>query len=322
MTRLAWLNLKARPRQAILLLLVLCLSTTTVSLGLAINETGHEPWLRLHNSINGYHVQAFAAYHTPQELDLPRLPTPDPANVSRADQQLAGLADEPEVTQVGGPWPLLLASGRLHGLNMPIDVEVRDPAPATVSHPLVVAGRWLDDSDDAVVLEDGLASAAKVAPGDEIVLAGQRLRVRGSAMTTSIPRFPMQSPATLWANRATAAKLIAAGAIPLGATLEVRLPRAEDAAAFVAAHASAYGRPNLMQTWERARNRSGALDIFAVALTLLAVLLAGLTVATAAVLVTGRMAAQGRQFGALKAVGVTPRQALGVVLVEYLAVAA
>jgi putative ABC transport system permease protein len=320
--RIAWRNLRKRPGQAIVLLLVMCLSTTTLSLGLAINETGNEPWLRLHTSINGYHVQAFAAYHTTEELNLPRLPMPDPANVTRAEHQLAGLAGEPEVTTVSGPWPLLLVrEARVGGLGMVINVEVRDPEPATVSHPMVVSGQWLDGSDDVVVLEDGLASLLKVAPGDEVTLAGQHLRVRGSAMTTSIPRYPMQFPATVWTNQATAAKLRGAGAIPLGATLELRLARAQDAAAFVALHASTYGRPHLMQTWERARDRAGALDMLAVALTLLALLLAGLTVATAAVLVTGRMAAQGRQIGALKAVGVTPRQALGVVLVEYLAVA-
>ncbi|HEX6686292.1 MAG TPA: FtsX-like permease family protein [Candidatus Limnocylindrales bacterium] len=56
-------------------------------------------------------------------------------------------------------------------------------------------------------------------------------------------------------------------------------------------------------------------------LTVVAALLAVLTVATAAVLVAGRMAAQSRQLGALKAVGVTPGQATLVVLVEYLVVA-
>jgi putative ABC transport system permease protein len=321
-TRLAWRNLRKRPGQAVFLLLVMCLSTTTVSLGLAINETGKEPWLRLHNSINGYHVQAFAAYHTWEELNLPRLPIPDPVNVARAEHQLAGGARAPEVSAGSGPWPLLLVTeARVGGLGMVINVEVRDPKPATVSHPVVVSGQWLDESDDVVVLEDGVASLLKVKPGDEVTFAGQRLRVRGSAMTTSIPRYPMQFPATVWANRATAAKLLAAGAIPLGATLELRLARAEDAAAFVAAHTPTYGRPNLMQTWERARNRAGVLDMFAVAFTLLAILLAGLTIATAAVLVTGRMAAQGRQIGALKAVGLTPRQALRVVLVEHLALA-
>jgi putative ABC transport system permease protein len=319
--RIAWRNLRKRPTQAVFLLLVMCLSTTAVSLGLAINETGNEPWQRLHDSINGYHVQAFAAYHTPEELNSERLPIPDPANVSHAENQLAGLAGETDVTAASGPWPLLLTTGRVGGLKMPINVEVRDPKPAAISHPLVVSGQWLDDSDDVVVLEDGLASLLNVAPGDEITLEGQRLRVLGSAMTTSVPRYPMQSPATVWANQATAAKLRTAGAIPLGATLELRLARAQDAAPFVAQHAQTYNRPNLMQTWERAKSRAGAQDMPAVVLTLFALLLAGLTVATAAVLVTGRMAAQGRQIGVLKAVGVTPRQAACVVLVEYLAVA-
>ncbi|GIH02714.1 hypothetical protein Rhe02_07810 [Rhizocola hellebori] len=320
--RLAWRNLRKRPAQAVFLLLVMCLSTTTLSLGLAINDTGHEPWQRLHNSINGYHVQAFAAYHTPEELNLPRLPLPGPETVSRADHQLSGLAGEPDVTAVSGPWPLMLVTdARVGGLDMVINVEVRDPQPATVSQPLVVAGQWLDNSDDGVVLEDGLASLLKVNPGDEVTLFGQRLRVRGSAMTTSIPRYPMQFPATVWVNQPTAAKLRAVGAIPLGATLELRLARAQDAAAFAAANAPAYAKPNLMQTWERARNRASAVDIFAVAFTLHAILLAGLTVATAAVMVTGRVAAQGRQIGALKAVGVTPRQALAVVLAEHVALA-
>jgi hypothetical protein len=199
--RLAWLNLKARPSQAILLLLVMCLSTTTVSLGLAINETGDEPWLRLHNNINGYHVQAFAAYHTSEQLNEPRLPMPDPANVARADHQLAALAGEGDVTAVSGPWPLLFATGRVGGLSMPIDVEVRHPKPATVSHPKVVSGEWLDDSEDVIVLEDGLASAAGVAPGDEVVLAGVHLRVRGvgddnehSALPDAVSRDRLDQP--------------------------------------------------------------------------------------------------------------------------------
>jgi ABC-type lipoprotein release transport system permease subunit len=67
--------------------------------------------------------------------------------------------------------------------------------------------------------------------------------------------------------------------------------------------------------------RQSRITPLTIALTVIAMLLAGLTVATAAVLVTGRMAAQNVQIGAFKAIGVTPRQALGVVLVEYLAIA-
>lgn len=319
--RLAWRNLRRRPAQAALLLLMLCLSTTMVSLGLAINETGHEPFNRLHNSINGFHVKAYAAYHTSAELVLPRLPVPDPANAARADRQLAELAAQPGVAAVGGPWSFLFAEGQVGGVALPIWVQVRDPQPSAVGQPLVTSGQWLDDSDGVVVLEDGLASLLKVAPGDEVTLAGQGLRVRGLAMTTSVRRYPGEFPATIWTNRATAAQLRAAGAVPLGAGVELRLARPEDAAAFVAARAPTYPETGSLTTWERARSKANGMEPYTLVLGIIATLLAGLTVATAAVLVAGRMAAQGRQIGALKAIGVTPRQALGVVTVEYLAIA-
>ena len=321
--RLAWRNIRKRPGQAVLLLLVMCVSTTTVSVGLALNETGYEPWDRLHNSINGFHVRAYASYHTEAQQYLPELPQPDPANVARADGLLAGLAGEPDVATASGPWPLLYTRGRVGGVEMALWAEVRDPEPAAVSQPQITSGRWLDDGDGVVVLEDGLASLLKVKPGDEVTIAGQHLRVRGSAMTTSVGRYPTESPAIVWVNRATAAELLVAGAIPIGAVLELRLGRARDAAAFVAAHADdqALGWAGLLRTWEGARTRGTQMAALTIALTIIAMLLAGLTVATAAVLVTGRMAAQNFQIGVLKAVGVTPRQALAVVLVEYLAVA-
>jgi len=190
--RLAWRNLKARPGQAVLLLLVLSLSTTTVGLGLAINETGDEPWNRLHNSINGFHVQATAVYDMPPQQDLTELPPPDPANVARADAALAALAAQPQVVAVGGPWPQLYTQGRVGGVPIgQIYVQVREAKPAAVSHPLVTSGSWLDDSGDGVVLEDGFASLFKVKPGDEVTIAGQRLRVRGSATTTSVWHYPL-----------------------------------------------------------------------------------------------------------------------------------
>jgi ABC-type antimicrobial peptide transport system permease subunit len=56
-------------------------------------------------------------------------------------------------------------------------------------------------------------------------------------------------------------------------------------------------------------------------LSALAAFVVGLTIATAAILVFGRMAAQIRQVGTLKAVGVTPGQVTGVLLAEYLTAA-
>ena len=54
---------------------------------------------------------------------------------------------------------------------------------------------------------------------------------------------------------------------------------------------------------------------------ILAIFVVVLTIGTAVILVAGRMAAQIRQVGTLKAVGATPGQVTCVLLVEYLAVA-
>ncbi|MGH3815256.1 MAG: FtsX-like permease family protein, partial [Pseudonocardiaceae bacterium] len=75
-------------------------------------------------------------------------------------------------------------------------------------------------------------------------------------------------------------------------------------------------------TWQDRKSES-ALDFVELAarLAAMAVILVGLTIATIAILVAGRVAAQIRQVGTLKAVGVTPGQVTGVLLVEYLTVA-
>lgn len=64
------------------------------------------------------------------------------------------------------------------------------------------------------------------------------------------------------------------------------------------------------------------IDIMAGTLFAAGTLIAILTIATAAVLIAGRMAARIRQVGTLKAVGVTPRQVVLALLVEHLAIAA
>ena len=47
---LAWRNLRARPGQALLLLFALCVASTSVTLALAVNETGNDAWDRLHRA--------------------------------------------------------------------------------------------------------------------------------------------------------------------------------------------------------------------------------------------------------------------------------
>ena len=75
-------------------------------------------------------------------------------------------------------------------------------------------------------------------------------------------------------------------------------------------------------TWqERRANTHSDIDVVASTLFAAGTLIAILTIATAAVLVAGRMASRIRQVGTLKAVGVTPRQVVLALLFEYGAVA-
>jgi putative ABC transport system permease protein len=203
-------------------------------------------------------------------------------------------------------------------------VSVREPAPVAVGQPLVTSGQWLDGRD-GTVLEDGFAATLHVRPGDMVTIAGVPLTVRGSALTVARGRYPLYQPGWVWVTPATAEKLRAAGAKDFATTVELRLVRPDDAAGFVAAHAVDDPQSSVqveLAPWPQVRDGShDELTTFAIALLAIGTLLGGLTVATAGVLVAGRMAAQIRQVGTLKAVGVTPGQVTGVLLVEYLSIA-
>jgi putative ABC transport system permease protein len=110
-----------------------------------------------------------------------------------------------------------------------------------------------------------------------------------------------------------------------GYLIELRLAEPDPAESFAAALPEAVGVPAEWveaDTWQDERGES-ATDVqeLAARLGVLAAFVVGLTIATAAILVAGRMATQIRQVGTLKAVGVTTGQVTGVLLVEYLAVA-
>jgi putative ABC transport system permease protein len=180
-----------------------------------------------------------------------------------------------------------------------------------VDQPLVTAGRWLGDGD-GVVLESGLAATLHARPGGTVTIQGRPFPVRGVAMTVSRGRFPLSRPAQVWATPSTARSLRALGMTEEGFELQLRLADPDAADAFVAAHRSieaATGASPVvayLETWRQRRADSHA-DLDILAGTLLA---------------AGRMAAQVRQVGTLKAVGVTPRQVVLVLLLEHLAIAA
>ncbi len=242
------------------------------------------------------------------------------------------MASSPEVVAVGGPWTHLYGRIAVPGGSEDLTAEVREPGRSPVDQPLVTDGRWLGPAEDPaedVVLESGLAGTLGLGAGDTITLNGEPFRVRGVAMTVSRGLFPLSRPAQVWVTPATAAVLRDLGMTEEGFELQLRLDDPAEAAAFLEAHpdltrvTTDSSVVSFTETWQQRRAASHSdLDIVAGTLAAAAALLALLATATAAVLVVDRMAAQTRQVGTLKAVGVTPRQVVAVLLSEHLAIAA
>ena len=300
---LAWRNVRHRPWQALLLLLALSVATITITLAMSLVDVSARSWDRVWQATNGFHVEASAEVS----------PDMSPAQLEQERAELASLGDAPGVAAVGGPWRRAFVDAEINGVPLELRAHVRDPGPAAVDQPLVTAGHWLDDRE-GVVLEDGFATATGLQPGDTITIAGQRVPVRGAALTVSVGPYPTDQPAWVWISEATAARLGAA--LDGSFELELRLTDPDLAESFAAAH------PEVDDTWQESKSEATAdIEDFAAVFGLLAVFVVVLTIGTAVILVAGRMAAQIRQVGTLKAVGATPGQVACVLLVEYLSVA-
>jgi putative ABC transport system permease protein len=320
LVRLAGRNLRRRPSQALLLLVTLTLATTTLGLALAVYGSADAPWNRVWRATHGFHVQVVAFGQADEPADA--------AEVAALRRRALELASAPGVTAVGGPWTYLYGYLDVAGGQEELSAEVREPGRYAVDQPLVTSGRWLT-GERGVVLEGGLAEALGLRAGDDVSIQGRRFPVEGVAATVSQGRFPLSQPALVWVAPATAAELQDLGMIEDGFMLQLRLGDPADAAAFVAAHGDAVATDASSSvvaftgTWQERRADSHSdVDILAGVLVGVGTLLAVLATATAAVLVAGRMAAEVRRVGVLKAVGVTPRQVVVVLLLENLALAA
>ena len=317
--RLAARNLRRRPGQAVLLLLTLTIATGTLGLGLSVYGSADAAWDHAWTQTNGFHV-SFDVYHPPDEAG-------NDAFVRKMQARARELARSSDVVAVGGPWTHLYGRIGVAGGTEDLTAEIREPDTSPVDQPLVTSGRWLV-SGDGVVLEGGLAETLGAEAGDTVTIQGRPFPVLGVATTVSRGRFPLTRPVQVWVMPETAQEMRDLGMTVEGFEMQMRLRDAHDAGAFVSEHRPAFrADPHssaiaFMETWAQRRADSHS-DIDIVAGTLLAagILIAILTIATAAVLVAGRMAARTRQVGTLKAVGVTPGQVVLALLLEYGAVA-
>jgi putative ABC transport system permease protein len=306
--RLVVADVKRRRAQSVLLVVMIVTTTTTLTLALALHHTSQSPFARTRAATKGPDLIA-------SNGPAPGLTRPSPT-------QFAPLMHARAVGATAGPFPVAFARLTAPGINVAVDVEGRDRAPAQVDQPLLTAGHWVTPA--GAVIERGLASALGLHVGDTISLGAHKLRVVGIALTTAQPFYPASAPGLVWLTR-TDAQGLATPSEPLGYVLDIKLARGASLHSLDAASHSfvlASNLPSIVEPWQAVRShdyRVIALD--QKVLLIGSWLLSMLAVASIAVVVGGRMAEQTRRVGLLKAVGATPALVAAVLLAENLLLA-
>ncbi|KAB8180625.1 FtsX-like permease family protein [Microbispora catharanthi] len=320
--RLAIRDLRRRPVEAVLMILVIGVATTTLTIGLALYGVTDKPYQQTRAATAGPDVVA----------SLPA----GPGQSAVVD----ALIHASGVTGHSGPYPLAFTVIGARGRTADVMAEGRDLAPASIDQPKPTQGSWVRDG--GVVIERSFADALGVHVGDQVTLGGRSFRVVGMAVTAGLPAYPgglcsmgcasipasllhssrFPTPGLVWLTK-PAATALATSAGSLSYLLNLKLANPAQAQAFAIAHNANWSPTEpILSPWQRildvdnlvVENAQQAMRIGGWLFGLLAV--AGL-----AVLVGRRMVEQTRRVGLLKAVGGTPGLVASVLLAEHLVLA-
>src|SRR5258708_6987240 len=206
--RLVFGDIKRRRVQSLLLVVMVLTTTATLTLGLALRHTSQSPFERTRSATKG--------------PDLVADNGPAPGSSRPSPSQFAPLLHAHGVAATAGPFPVAFTQLTARGINVPVDAEGRDAAPAAVDQPFVTAGHWI--SAGGAVMEQGLADSLRLHLGDTISLGGHTFRVVGIAVTTARPFYPASSPGLVWLARADAV-VLASPSEPLGYVLDIKVVR-------------------------------------------------------------------------------------------------
>jgi len=304
-----------------MLVLVMAAATAALTLGLVLHGVTAHPYQTTRQQTHGPDVIAT------------RFPSgTGPAASQAALGKLTPVAHAKDVVASSGPFPVAFSVLRANGHADAVLAEGRSTAPAAVDQPRLTAGSWVRPG--WVVIERSFADALSVHIGQRVTLDGRPFRVGGVAVTAAFPvsglgflegssRWP--NPGLIWMTRADVQSL-ASPSHPLGYVLNLKVASPPGAQAF-ADRFDPYGYTDntgglYLIPWQLIVRQDALLVSRAQKILLVGSwLLAMLAVASVAVLAGGRMAAQNRRVGLLKAVGATPELVAGVLLAEYLVLA-
>lgn len=305
--RWAGADLRTHRGQALSIVLATVGITVALLLSAALLSYAADPWQRLFNQTRGADVW------------LSTTATADTSALARLDG----------VTAVSGPYRTVALTAQHGADKAAVELRASGAQPPSVGRPQLTGGRWLDGrDDDEVVLAASVATALWARPGDRLTLSGVRtdttLRVVGIARTAEAGYSPGDTPGIGWAPAATVEALTTRTGRG-GQTEGLRLADPDDTQFVVQRAVTELGAERIVDvsTWRDARTNAEGDNHLLGVLTgffgLGALLAAALAVAGAA---GTRVLAQRRDISVLKAVGFTPRQVIGVFLVQHVLLAA
>jgi putative ABC transport system permease protein len=295
--RVIWADLRSRPLHTALTGLVVAFALGALVVTLHGRATLDDPYDRLFRATNGAHVTA----------------------ISESRAELDRIAALPGVASVEGPRPLVAVPARFGGQGDTIGLIGLPHTRARVERPLILEGRAAHRPGELVLQRDyarehGLALGATIAAGTGT--ARRDLRVVGIGATAGATDGGWADPADVL-GLSTAER-------PLQLGIGLRLSHPADAKAFAvrAARSAPDGSVRTLD-WRttRAERTDDARRLLTIlqTTTVLALLAAAFTLATA---IGGRVLAQRRQIGLLRAIGMTPIQVTGLLVAHYLVLSA
>jgi ABC-type lipoprotein release transport system permease subunit len=306
LARLVVGSLRHRPFEAVLVVIAIATASAALTLGFALRSVSTD--------------QSYAATRAATG-------GPDAVATNLSHSELPGylaLASAPGVTAHNGPYPVASVVLLVNGMAAGVEVEGRSQALVAIDQPKVTSGSWVRSG--GVVVERSFAAALGVHAGDRVTLDGRSFRVVGVAVTAASPPYPEtgymahnprlgNDPGLAWLTE-TDARSLSTASEPMSYTLNLRFAKAAEAQRFVNVHGGAW------TSWEQiAAQDSKMVANERLVLLVGSSLLGLLALASMAVLVGGRMAAQTRRVGLLKAVGGTPGLVASALLAELLLLA-
>lgn len=291
-------DLRTHRGEALFITLATLGIVSSLLLATALFGYATNPWQRVFTQTRGAHVWI----HTSFSADTQKLTALD------------------GIESVAGPFPTKSATITTHDRRASVELRSTPKAP-TVSRPLLIAGRWLKNSDpNGVVLDSHLARALLAEPGDVLALAGtdQTMTVAGIADSTE-PRYsPGEQPGIVWATPSVVHA-------PDSRVIGLRLTDPSDTDYVIQRAVTTLGAGAIgeVSTWQQARTQAqGDNRLLGQALGLF-----GLgALAAAALSVHGTISTRIRNhlsdISVLKAIGFTPGQVIRIFLLQHSAYAA